>query len=93
MVNARSGWKLVTFDLESYFRTFSIQAILNGLTYQSYFQFGNTSSEYLGHSSVSRSWVQGQGYGNEKAVACNTKNYCLKIVLARSECLLRYCSK
>jgi len=37
--NARSGWKLVTFDLESYFRTFSIKAIyfewldLSGLRY------------------------------------------------------------
>jgi len=34
MVNARSGMKLVTFDLESYFCTFSTQPIyiLNGLT-------------------------------------------------------------
>jgi len=27
VVNARSGWKLMTFDFESYFRIFLIQAI------------------------------------------------------------------
>jgi len=38
-----------------------------------YFQFGNTSLEYLNHGSVSRSWVQGQGHRSKKAVACNSK--------------------
>jgi len=33
----------------------------------------DTYSEYLSHSSVSRSLVQGQGYSNEKAVARNSK--------------------
>jgi len=45
---------------------------MNGLTWSFHFQFGDTALEYLGHVSVSRSWVQGQGHGSEKAVACNS---------------------
>jgi len=35
--------------------------------------FGDTFLKYLGHSSVSRLRVQGQGHGSEKAVAWNSK--------------------
>jgi len=68
MVNARSDWKLVAFDLglwiESYFRIFLIHVLylLNGFTYQLCFRRGDTPSEYLGRDSVSVSWVQGQGH-------------------------------
>jgi len=79
MGNARGGWKLVTFNIDlwpwklfSYFIQFRLY-ILNGLTWQLHFQFGDTSSEYLHHGWVSRSWVQRQGHGSEKAVACNSK--------------------
>jgi len=54
MVNARSDSKLVTFNLEGYYCTFTIN-----------FHFGDTSSEYVGHGSVSRSRAQGQGHCRE----------------------------
>jgi len=69
MVIARSGCKLVTFNLFSYVSSscYTFQMAL-----PSTFIFGMvTSSEYLGHRSVSRSWVQGQG--STKAVVCNSK--------------------
>jgi len=62
MVNARSVWKLVTFDLhfwpwELFLYFLKIQAI--------YFEwldlassFWHTSSDYLGHGLVLRLWVQ-----------------------------------
>jgi len=46
---------------------FVVCYILDGLATS----FSVTSSEYLGHNSVSRSWVQ--GHGSENAVACNSK--------------------
>jgi len=46
--------------------------ILNSLTHQLHFQFGDTSSKYLGQVCVSRSWIPCQGHGSKKAVACNS---------------------
>jgi len=69
---ARSGHKLVTFDLEliSYFL---IQIIpFEWLYIAISFLFGDTSSEYLAHGSVSGSWLQSQGHTCEKAIACNS---------------------
>jgi len=64
----------MTFDFENFFRIFSIQATTVEWLYLAIsFSDGCTSSEYLGHIRVSRSWVQGQGHGSEKAVACNSK--------------------
>jgi len=77
--NLAGVWKLVTFDLDfwpwelfSHLKKIRLY-ILNGLTKQLHFQCGDTSSGYLGHGSVSRSCIQGQGHGSEKAVACNSK--------------------
>jgi len=42
--------------------------VLNGLTQQFHFRDEDTFSEYLGNGLVSRSWVQGQGHGSEKAL-------------------------
>jgi len=47
--------------------------LLHGFTKQLHFWYLDTSSEYLGHSSVSRSWVQGQGHGSAKAVGATQK--------------------
>jgi len=55
-----------------YFRTFPAQAIPFEWLYFS-FWYDDTFSEYLGHSSVSRSFVPRQGHGSAKAVACNSK--------------------
>jgi len=76
MVNARSGWKLVTFDLdfdlETYFRIFPAWAILlNGFTLQLHFWYGDTSSEYLGHGLFSRSWVQDRVTAAQKRATQN----------------------
>jgi len=70
-----SWWHLtLTFDLESYFCTFSTQAIpLQWLDLATSFSIWRYSSEYLGHGSVLRSWIQVQSHGSEKAVACNSK--------------------
>jgi len=71
----RSWWHLtLTFDLESYFRILQLRLYLsNGFTWQLYVWYGDTSSDYLGHSLVSKSWVQGQDHSSAKAVACNSK--------------------
>jgi len=70
-----SWWHLtLIFDLESYFRIFPAQAIpFEWLYLETSFLYGDTASEYLGHGSVSSSWVQGQGHSSAKAVACNSK--------------------
>jgi len=47
-------------------------ALLNGFTQQLHFQYEGTPSEYLRHRSVSKSSVQGEGHGSEKAVTCNS---------------------
>jgi len=46
---------------------------LNGSTLQFYLMQEDTSSEYVGHGLVSRSWVQGQGHGSEKALQLKNK--------------------
>jgi len=72
-LNATGVWKLVTFDREL-FSYFSNSGYTFWMALPSYFIFDrDTTSEYLGHGSVSWSWVQGQGHGNERAVACNSK--------------------
>jgi len=73
MVNARSNWKLVTFD-ESYIRIFPAQAILLEWLYLAtsflvrWYIFRISRS-----GSVSRSSAQGQGHRSAKAVACYSK--------------------
>jgi len=62
MENARTGWKLVTFDLDLvslYFRVFfQLRLYLhNGFTEQLCFWCGDASIEYLGQGPVSRSRV------------------------------------
>jgi len=57
----------LTFDLESHLHTFSILAIyFERFDLATSFSVGDTSSEYLGHGSISRSWVQGQGHSSVK---------------------------
>jgi len=76
VVKARSDWKLVTltFDLESYFRSFSIQAICF-----EWLDLATSFSVWKHIFKISRSqfsfkvMVQGQGYGGEKAIASNSK--------------------
>jgi len=68
----------LTFDRESYFRIlyFSIQDIPSEWLDQAS-SFSGTSLKYVGHISVSRSWVKvkgkGQGHSSEKAAMCNSK--------------------
>jgi len=81
IVNARSDWKLETFDLGSYFCTFSIQAI--------YFEWLDpaTSISVWRHVFwISRSHFSfkdmgpGQGHSSEKAVTCNSKTTVQKLL-------------
>jgi len=77
VVNAGSDWKLVTFDLdlESYFRFFPSTGYTFRMALPSNFIFSmmiHYQNIYLGHGSVSKSWVQGQGHGSANAVACNS---------------------
>jgi len=65
--STRSGWKLVTFDLDDYLRTFQIRLyILNGLTSDFTFSL-ETASAYVGDGLVSRS------HSSEKAVVSNSR--------------------
>jgi len=82
MGNARNGWKLVTFDLDSHFHIFLIQAIPVEWLYlaTSFFVW-----RYI--FKISRSWVQGQGHISEKVIVCNSKTTGPKLLgLGRNIC-------
>jgi len=60
MVNTRSVSTLVTFDLDLWPWELFLYFLNSGWVFeiQLHFQFEDTSSEYLGHSSVLRSWYK-----------------------------------
>jgi len=66
------------FDLESYFRTISIQAV--------YFEWLDLATLSSVIFTISRSWFsskvmgEGEGHGSEKAVAYNSKTTGLKLL-------------
>jgi len=71
IVNSRSIWKLVTFDLdlESYFRIFPAHAIpfaTSFLVWRYIFRISRSLFSF-------KVMVQGQGHGSAKAVACSSK--------------------
>jgi len=86
MVNARSAWKLVTFDLESYFRSLSIQAV--------YCEWLDLAAPFLVWRYIFRiskshesTRVKSQRHGSEKTIACNSKTTGRKLLgLDRNMC-------
>jgi len=81
MVNARNDWKLVTFDFESCFRIFLIQAI-----HFEWLYLATSFSVWRYIFRISKSWfsfkviIKGQGHGKEKAVTCNSKTTGRKVL-------------
>jgi len=66
MVSARSGWKLMTFDLDLWpWELFSCY-FSSGYTFQLYCRYGDTFSEYIGHGSVSSYWSKVKGTASKK---------------------------
>jgi len=69
-----SWWHLtLIFALEGYFRIFLAQAIPFEWLYLATLFLVWYYVTILGHGLISRSWVQGQGHGSAKDVACNSE--------------------